>query len=254
MRHRGPVDDLSTVSSSVFLGDREPQSGAVSTASRFGTAREPVEQARDELMRTPSPRSSTTTRRCRSPPTARDGDRGLAVAHRVRDQVREHPIERCRIHHRLQVGRNRDCHRIRTPSVSEWTSSSILGRRRTGSWRDTDRRQVEPGQVEQLFRQSPHPSRLLTERAPKSPSVRLGQLVLSFVQRDGDAVDARQRVPQLVCGEREVLALPDVELPAAPRGRVRPRARLRLRPRQSRALPYRSPWASRLTRVPQSKA
>jgi hypothetical protein len=88
-----------------------------------------------------------------------------------------------------------------------------LGRRGTGLRRDTDRRQVETGKVEQLFGQSPHPGRLVEKRVAQRESLSFGQLALSLVQRDGNAVDARQRVPELVRRERDELALQNIELP-----------------------------------------
>jgi hypothetical protein len=51
LRHRRLVDDLSSVSSSVCLRDREPEPRAVTSATRLKTAREPVEEARNKLTR-----------------------------------------------------------------------------------------------------------------------------------------------------------------------------------------------------------
>ena len=51
VRPRGLVDDLSSVSSSVSWAIESPRPGAVASAARFTTAREPVEQARDEFRR-----------------------------------------------------------------------------------------------------------------------------------------------------------------------------------------------------------
>jgi len=47
--HRRLVDDVSAVGPSIGARDREPEAGAVRSAARLDTARESVEQARDEL-------------------------------------------------------------------------------------------------------------------------------------------------------------------------------------------------------------
>lgn len=52
--HRGPVNDLSSVRSSVCLGDGKAKAGAFANASRLGATREPIEQVGDELKRNAS--------------------------------------------------------------------------------------------------------------------------------------------------------------------------------------------------------
>ena len=82
------------------------------------------------------------------------------MAHRVRDEVRDHPIQPCRIHYRVQIPAGTATVTALDPSVSEWTSSSILRPEPNGR-RDSDRRQVETGKVEQLLGQILNPRGLL---------------------------------------------------------------------------------------------
>ena len=56
------------------------------------------------------------------------------------------------------------------------------------------------------------PGRLFLKCVPQRHALEFGQLVSSLVQRDRDAVDARQRVTQLVYSEGNELALQNVPL------------------------------------------
>ena len=188
---------------------RSPSPEPSPRRARIGTAREPVEQSRDELGRHAVAAIIDYEAEVPVPAGRRDGDRRLAVAHRVRDEVRDHPIQPCRIHYRVADPPGRRAVTAFDPSVERMDQLLDLGPEPNGLRRDSDRRQVEAGKVEQLLGEILSPGRLLSKRVRRTRALRLGQLVLSCGHRDGDAVDARQRVPQLVCGERDVLALRD---------------------------------------------
>jgi hypothetical protein len=62
VRHRRLVNDLSSVSPGVSLCDREPEAGAVASATRVRAAREALKEARNELVRhTPSRKTGAVT-------------------------------------------------------------------------------------------------------------------------------------------------------------------------------------------------
>jgi hypothetical protein len=80
VRHRRLVDDVASVRSSVRLGDREPESGAVASATRLRAACEPVEEARDELTRNAFAPILDSKTKVPVLPVGGDRDRWLAVA------------------------------------------------------------------------------------------------------------------------------------------------------------------------------
>jgi hypothetical protein len=133
------------------------------------------------------------------------------VPQRVRDQVGDHAVERPCIDDDLEIGRNGDRHRAMRQGICERSDQlhdlvPKLQERR----RDPDRLQIQAGEIEKLFGQLAHANRLLHERAQERPGLFLGQLVSALLHRRADPVDAGQRVPQLVNGEGDELALQHV--------------------------------------------
>ena len=180
-------------------------------ATRLGTAAEAVEQARDELAPDAFPPILDGETQVRVAPRSRHRHGRFAVPQRVRDQVREHPVERDRVHRRFEIGRDSDLHFFLRSSRDRVNELLDLRTETQEFGRDLDRSQVEAGEVEQLLDQASHPRRLCPKRVPQRQAVRLGQCIAPLVQGDAKAVDARQRVPQLVGGERDELALQHVE-------------------------------------------
>jgi len=112
VRHRRFVDDVSAVGASVGSGDREPETRAVRSGLRLRASREPVEQARYELAANTFAPIFDGKTQVRIATRGRDGDRRLAVPQRVRDQVREHAVERGRIDDGLEIRGNGNRHRV----------------------------------------------------------------------------------------------------------------------------------------------
>ena len=100
--------------------------------------------------------------------------RRLPVPQRVGDQVREHAIEGGGVQHRLEIRSDGDRHRFRT-STSHRTDQLLDLRSEPNRFRnDLDRREVEPGEIEQLLDQASHPRRLLAKRVPQLEAIRFG--------------------------------------------------------------------------------
>lgn len=145
--HGWLVDDLASVRTSVRLGNREPESGAVASATRLRAASEPVEEARDELRRNAAAPILDSETKVPVLPVRGDRDRWLAVPQRIRDEVREHAIERRWIHNGVEVRWNGDLHCVRL-GIRERTNQLLDLRTETnGHRRDMDRLQVEAGEV-----------------------------------------------------------------------------------------------------------
>jgi len=94
--HRRLVDDVSAVGPSIGARDREPEAGAVRSAARLDTARESVEQARDKLALNALAAILNRETQMSVAPGSHYRHWRLAVPQRVRDEVREYPVERAR--------------------------------------------------------------------------------------------------------------------------------------------------------------
>ena len=155
-RHRRLVDDLSSVSSSVCLGDRETKAEPSPRPRDSGLRANRSKRRGTNSGETPAPRSSTASLRCLSSPSG-DRDRWLSMPQGVRDQVREHAIESRRIDNDLEIGWNRDPHCVRS-CIRERTNQFLdFGPKTKQLRRNVDRCQVEAREVEQLLDQVPHP-------------------------------------------------------------------------------------------------
>ena len=110
--HRRFVEDVSAVGAGVGSSDREAETRSVRSAPRLRASREPVEQVRNELV--PNAFASifdSETQVCIAT-AGRDGDRRLPMSQRVRDQVREHAVERGRIDDGLEIRGDGNRHRV----------------------------------------------------------------------------------------------------------------------------------------------
>ena len=141
-------------------------------------------------------------------PVRGDRDRWVAVPQRIRDQVREHAIERRRIHRRGPGG-------TAIVTAFGWVSRADGPAPRSWAGDEGSRaRYGSPpgrgGRGQATVRPGSASGSLVLGRVPQHLALWFNQLVISLAQRDGDAVDARQRIPQLVRGQRDELALEHV--------------------------------------------
>jgi hypothetical protein len=188
------------------------EAGAVAPALGCGTTREPVEETRHEFAVDALTAILDRQTEMGVAPGRADGDRWLAVLQRVRDEVREHAVERHRIHDRMKIRRNRNSHRLE-PTTPEPADQLLDPRTEPKAFRGhVDPCQIEAGEVEQLLDQLSHARRLFSKRALQRETIGLGQCLASLGNRHADPVDARQRVAELVRGKRDELALQRVEV------------------------------------------
>lgn len=76
---------------------------------------------------------------------------------------------------------------------------------------ELDRGDVEAGEVEQLIAEAAHACRLVAQGPVQRGALLVVDAVAALVEGDADPVDGRERVSELVRGERDELALERVE-------------------------------------------
>ena len=160
---RRSVKEIAAVRTRIGLRDREPESGSLCPVTGGIAAREALEEMRDEVAATPSPRSSTARRNCRSvvvrprgPEASRSGRRSSAGWRRSDRKPLDRRPSRA-------PDRSGARPRMRGPAASISTSSST--RRRTGKFNpEIEIVRLETREVEELVDQASEPVGLLVER------------------------------------------------------------------------------------------
>src|SRR5215212_514861 len=210
-RAAGPIAQIAAVCPGKGLCDREAQAGALSDHSRALAAREALEQLGHELRIDAGPAVLDCEPEMPVPLLGLDPHRRIAVPTRIRDQVRDDPIEGRRIGDRLELRRHLEHDRrclLWYEGGDEGADAAADGNRLRSY---ADRLGLEPREVEQLLDELAQALALAEEGAPKLVDLVFAQLPASQVERCADPVDGRRRTSQLVRGEGNEVRLQLVE-------------------------------------------